>query len=233
MTPGPLSCILSDMLKGLIFSFGFLGAALSMIFLDQDLAAFFGAKEQEHWYRIAREVTDIALGEYWFGLAILVYLFARFWPAKSRFTLSETTMMNLRRWALHLFVGILGSGVLLRIAKFLVGRQRPHKSEIFDPFVFVPFNNDWHMQSMPSGHSQVLFSVATTAMLLWPRAGWILFPLASVLAFTRVMTIQHFLSDVIAGAMLGYFGTLWVREWFKKKVPLPTFSKEVTSPKNR
>lgn len=212
-----------EMLKGLLFSFGFLVAALSMIFLDQDLSAFFAMKEHHDLYRIAREITDIALGEYWFGLAILVYLFARFWPMSGRFTLRHGVMTNLRRWSLHLFFGLLGSGVLLRIAKFLVGRQRPHKSEIFDPFVFAPFNNDWHMQSMPSGHSQVLFSVATTATMLWPRSGWVLFPLAAALAFTRVMTLQHFLSDVIVGAMFGYFGTLWVRGLLKKKIPLPTF----------
>lgn len=217
--------MLPRMLKGLIFSFGALAAVLAMIFVDQDLSRFFFAKEHEALRLAAREVTDIALGEYWFGLAIFAYAFGRFWPAEgARFTVRRETLLNLRRWGAHLFLGLLGSGLLLQLGKMAVGRQRPHLSEpLFDPFVFHPLNFDWHYQSMPSGHTQVMFSVAASAALLWPRSGWLFLPMAAAISFTRVMTLQHWTSDVIAGALVGYFGTLWVRSLVAKKIPVPAF----------
>lgn len=213
---------LRAMLKGLLFSFGSLAAILSVIFVDQDLCLWFNEEAQTPLRQAAREITNVALGEHWFILALTVYGFARFWPRHfSRWTLRQEAMMNLRRWSIHFFCALLGSGILLTAGKWIIGRQRPHRSEVFDPLVFKPLTADWYFHSMPSGHSQVIFTVATAVSLLWPRLGWFLFPIAAGIAFTRVMTLQHFLSDVIVGALIGYFGTVWTRNYVARKVPLP------------
>lgn len=209
------------MRRGLIFSFGILATAMTLIFIDQDVSRWFSADEQTSLRLAARRITDIGLGEYWFGLAVAVYLLARFLPLKGKFTFHQSFAENLRRWALHLFFGLLGSGILVQALKALIGRQRPHKSDTLDALIFEPLTTDWHFHSLPSGHTQVLFSVATTAALLWPRAAFVLYSAAGLISFTRVMTLQHFISDVIAGAMVGYFGTLLVRSEVRKKIPLP------------
>ncbi|MBX2988293.1 MAG: phosphatase PAP2 family protein [Bdellovibrionaceae bacterium] len=195
----------------MIFSFGLLATGLSLVFVDQDLALWFNEVHRESIRLAARSITNIALGEYWFGLAILIYVWSR-WVRKND---------NLRSWAVHLFAGLLGSGIILQILKWSFGRQRPHVGEAGDHLVFHPFQYHWHYLSMPSGHTQVLFSVATALVLLWPGGRWIFFGLAAALSFTRVMILQHYLSDVIAGAMVGFFGTLWVYAWLEKKVPKP------------
>lgn len=194
------------MKRGLIFCFGTFAAAMSVLLVDQDLSQWFAADAQTSLRVAARRITDIGLGEYWFGLALAVYVLSR-WRSWDRY----------RAWAVQLFFGLLGSGILLQVFKICIGRQRPHKSETYDALVFHPFNLDWHFQSLPSGHTQVLFSVATSAALLWPRGSWFIFLLAAGLGFTRVMTLQHFLSDVIAGALLGYLGTLWVHDYLSRK----------------
>lgn len=222
MTP-PIPCvILIRVLKGLIFSFGCLATALSVIFLDQETSLWFAQESHQAWRNAAREVTDIALGGYWFGLAILTYLLTKFvLPRFARFSLHERAVTNMRRWSVHMFFALLGSGLLLRVLKWAFGRQRPHRSETFDPLVFQPFTHDWYFHSMPSGHTQVLFASAASFALLWPRGAGLFYLLAAVLSFTRVMTHQHFVSDVIAGALVGVYGTYWVRSALVKKVPLP------------
>lgn len=210
------------MLKGVLFSFGCLATALSVIFLDQDASLWFAQEGHQPLRLFARDVTDVALGEYWFGLAIVVYLLTKFvLPRFARFSLRAEAIANMRRWSVHYFFALLGSGLILRILKWAVGRQRPHRSETFDPLVFHPFTHDWHFHSMPSGHTQVLFATAASFALLWPRAGWFFYLLAALLGATRVMTHQHFVSDVIAGALVGAYGAFWVQQSLKKKVPLP------------
>lgn len=218
------------MLRGLIFSFGFLATALSMIFLDQDWALYFSKLDGTALWLWARRITNIGLGEYWFGLAIVVFVLTKFWPRGSaRWTLAADAIDRLRRWSVYLFAGLLGSGLMLLFSKWAIGRGRPGHTPGFDPLVFQPWNNDWYFQSLPSGHTQVLFSAATSLALLWPRLAWLIYPAAFAVAFTRVMTFQHWASDVCAGALLGYFGTLWVHSWVARVVPRPN---QVSAPKN-
>ncbi|MBX3041214.1 MAG: phosphatase PAP2 family protein [Bdellovibrionaceae bacterium] len=222
------------MLKGLIFSFGLLATGLSMVFLDQDLALFFDDPRNHHWKWSAREITNIALGEYWFGLALLVFVFSRFFlPRFSRLRSYRERIKDMERWAGYFFLSLLGSGILLQLGKILVGRQRPHISEAMDHLSFHPLTLHWHWQSFPSGHSQVIFTVATCLTLLWPRMSWLFFLTATGLAFTRVMTLQHFLSDTIMGAMIGYFGSLWVWSLLRDKInrPVPFGHKVQTTKK--
>lgn len=224
MTETQVDGRLALMWKGLLFSFGLLAVGLSIVFLDQDLALFFEMPHNQHWKWGAREITNIALGEYWFGLAILVFVFTRFFLGRvSRLQSYRERIHNLERWAIYFFSSLLGAGILLQLFKIIFGRQRPHVTEALDHLAFSPLNLHWHWQSLPSGHSQVIFTVATCLTLLWPRASWLFFAAAAGLAFTRVMTLQHFLSDILAGALVGYFGTLWVWSLLARRVrkPLP------------
>jgi membrane-associated phospholipid phosphatase len=106
-----------------------------------------------------------------------------------------------------LLISLFISGIAVHFFKFLFGRLRPHRTEVGDPNVFVPFNFDWHYHSLPSGHSQVLFTVATCLALAFPKKAVVLYLSFFALAMTRVFTIQHFLSDVMMGCLLGYVVT--------------------------
>lgn len=102
-----------------------------------------------------------------------------------------------KQWAVVEFFGILGlAGVVLAI-KFLVRRERP-KGE----WGGIYRNTDPH--SFPSGHAARAFLIAvlTSALApLWLAAAlWIWAPLV---ALARVAMGVHYLSDVVAGAVLG------------------------------
>lgn len=183
---------------------------LAMYFFDQKFSAYFAIPAIRDGYRgYARTLTDIGLSEYYFALAIFTWAFAK-WvaPQVPSFKPYAKTVDFFRRWGLNFLVALLVSGAMTHIIKFLVGRQRPHKTPDFDPFVFTPFTTHWHWHSFASGHSQVMFTVATMFSIAFPRLRWFWIPVAVLVCLTRIVVHDHFLSDTIFGACVGYVGTL-------------------------
>ena len=78
----------------------------------------------------------------------------------------------------------------------------------------------WDYHSFVSGHSQVMFTVATMFSLAFPKLRWFFVSIAAFFAFTRVVIHDHFLSDIIGGAVVGVVGsmtaTYWVHLWLNR-----------------
>jgi membrane-associated phospholipid phosphatase len=92
------------------------------------------------------------------------------------------------------------AGATSTIAKFGFGRPRP--SESSDADVFKPFSGD---DAMPSGHSTMAFALATALAddIHHTGASIGLYTLATGVAWSRMNDDRHWLSDVVAGAVVG------------------------------
>ena len=102
-----------------------------------------------------------------------------------------------KQWEAVEFLGISLLAVLVIGIKFLVRRRRPEGE-----WGGIYRNTDPH--SFPSGHAARSFLIATLALGLVP--GWlavILWIWAPLVAVARVSMGVHYLSDIVAGAMLG------------------------------
>lgn len=182
----------------------------SMYFLDQSLSSFFSREDiYLTWYQPARKLTDLGLFEFYFALALGTWAFAK-WiaPRRQSFRNQPEKIDFLRRWGLNFISALFLSGIITHLIKFSAGRQRPHKSPIFDPYIFTPFTTHWHWHSFSSGHTQVIFTAATMMSLAVPKWRGLWLTAAIIISFTRVMVVDHFLSDIIFGACVGYVGTL-------------------------
>jgi membrane-associated phospholipid phosphatase len=112
------------------------------------------------------------------------------------------------------FAAIAVPGLFVALLKRMIGRARPFVGSNPDPNLFVPFIWRADYTSMPSGHATTAFAAATACSLLWPRLRVPMAIYALVIAASRVVPDAHFVSDVIAGAVMGIAGALFVRDWF-------------------
>jgi membrane-associated phospholipid phosphatase len=112
------------------------------------------------------------------------------------------------------FVSIGGAGLIANLTKNIIGRARPKLFDQVGVFELKPFafHADW--ASFPSGHATNIFAFATVIGMLWPKGRVLLYTLAAWIAASRVLIGEHYVTDVVAGAILGTIFPYLVRESF-------------------
>ena len=102
-----------------------------------------------------------------------------------------------RRLAVLLIAGILLTAVVVMLIKFSVRRQRPEGE-----WGQIYRRADPH--SFPSGHAARSLMLAVVALVMGPAwLGWLLIVWAPLVGLARVATGLHYVSDVLAGWVLG------------------------------
>jgi len=105
------------------------------------------------------------------------------------------------------------AGVTVYLLKMAIGRARPYTNEgskSFHPFSNLFFIQDY--QSLPGGHTAVAF-VLSTVLSRNAKPAWLkgIAYAPAVLTFvSRVYQDQHWTSDDLLGAAVGYFVATWV-----------------------
>jgi membrane-associated phospholipid phosphatase len=186
---------------------------LSMVFLDQRAYQF--ASGLPMWLvDLFYEITDFGRSGWILvptGLLIaLIALLAS--PAFDYMTRGVLAMVVVRIGFIFIAVGL--PGLIAAIVKRWIGRVRP---SALGPFAYEPFS--WRPQyaSLPSGHTLTAFAALVAVGALFPRARPFLWFYALLIALSRIVVTAHYTSDVIAGAAIGAFGALWVRDWFARR----------------
>jgi membrane-associated phospholipid phosphatase len=119
------------------------------------------------------------------------------------------------------------SGLAASAIKMAVGRQRPLST--VNP---TSFGHSGLNSSFPSGHTTVAFAAATVVAEQYPR-WYIAAPLyagAAGVGFSRMYANKHWMSDVVAGAMLGTATAHELRKFHKRRKKMsswmlvPTFN---------
>lgn len=115
----------------------------------------------------------------------------------------------------YIFIGVGAPSLVATIFKRLFGRARPVHLDDLGTLSFQPVQFDWSLAGFPSGHATTAFAFAVIMSSLFARRWrWLFFCFAVLIALSRVVTGMHYLTDVVAGAALGTFGAIAVRDWF-------------------
>lgn len=112
------------------------------------------------------------------------------------------------RYVPWLFAGSLGSGLVANLFKYVVPRTRPRDFNLSSGSVWDTFVRQsqagWGMHSFPSAHTATAVGLAVVLTALYPRGRWYFATLAFLVGLQRVAVSAHFLSDVFAGAAVGW-----------------------------
>lgn len=104
----------------------------------------------------------------------------------------------------------LAAGAMESTIKFITGRQRPNAGDTWDPnpdLIFKGPSKNSLVSSFPSGHTTAAFSAATVFAeeykneILIPT---IAYTAATLVGVSRITQNAHWITDVFAGAALGY-----------------------------
>ncbi len=185
---------------------------VSIVWADE-YVRLHGAAVRDWFHTLPLAVQLVVRNGLWlfylaYGLTFLFAIWRRGWDGAERRIL----------WAAmtYLTAQLLFSFLLVRVLKISLGAPRPDAPDpIWRPFTL---DNDHH--SFPSGHSAdafagfgVLDRLVRSPWLRWGGLVW-----AVIIALGRVVQYQHYLSDVVAGALIGYLGAqaaaaIWARKF--------------------
>jgi len=192
---------------------GIASLLLCMILIDAPLAN--AARALPHGVREFFDwITDFGKSGWFLWPLGLIFLFLAFLPRERLTPLAQRVLAAAMVRVGFLFLAIGLPGLFVSIVKRMIGRARPFVTGIADPFVFDPTKWTAAYAGFPSGHSTTAFSVLVAFGALWPRARWVLWIYALLIAASRIVVSAHYPSDVLAGAVVGTVGALMVRRYF-------------------
>ncbi len=109
-----------------------------------------------------------------------------------------------------IFIAVAAAGLADDALKFVFGRARPYVWLAGDDSGFGFFRYGAKFASFPSGHTTTSFAAALALSAIFPRGRPIFLTAALLIAISRMVLESHYLSDVIAGALLGGTVAFWV-----------------------
>ena len=111
------------------------------------------------------------------------------------------------------------AGVTAEALKLVVGRSRPFQVLNGDPDEMRLFSGK---NSFPSGHTTVAFAAAAAldreTDSRW--VPWIAYPVAGLVGWSRIHDEKHWMSDVAAGAAVGYFAAQHAENFMRSSNPV-------------
>lgn len=153
--------------------------------------------ESRDWYRTLRILGSMFI---WLGVAAILVLI------DSGRTVGPSVLGPRATWTRGPFLLVSAglAGLLAEALKLLFRRGRPIDHD--GTYALAPWSLSLETSDfgLPSSHAAVAFAAAFALSHLHPRAGVVFILGAIGCGLTRVLVGQHFVSDVVAGAAVGY-----------------------------
>ncbi len=199
----------------------------SYFFLDKKVAEYFLANIPT--YELIGDYVSIIGESHWYiGTGLLGFLFFKYYKKNKLYE---------QRFLFLLYINLF-SGIISLLLKWLFSRIRPWGLRPgHDEFGFLAFQN-WDISflekmkyhfttlaespttysSFPSGHTTTVFAVITYLSILFPKYIYLWLVIAVVVASSRILANDHFISDLFAGAIVGTISTLFLYSKMKGRL---------------
>lgn len=139
-----------------------------------------------------------------------------------------TWVLHPRHWRIATagMAGVFSAGLTTFILQGVIGRVRPDQSTSHLTFrPMIEFLDSTALAvCFPSGEATAAFAIAAALSIAWPRLRAVFISCACLIAAARLVQGAHFLSDVTAGACVGWLISHAVCRWCEmrfEKIKLP------------
>ena len=116
-----------------------------------------------------------------------------------------------REWVFPLGLSLVFSYLITYMLKFMIARPRP-----LGIIKIMPLTN-FIDYSFPSSHAAVAFAALPLLNKTYPKLKLLWILSVCFVAFSRIYIQVHYLTDVLAGALVGYFISLFVIKLKREK----------------
>ncbi|ABL64746.1 phosphatase PAP2 family protein [Chlorobium phaeobacteroides] len=159
---------------------------------------------------LMRQSNDSTFFSFFSGITILGQSEWYLVPGFLLFILFRNGQKHAASAGLFVFSTVALSGLAADLIKYILGRARPklYLNDGMYGMDFFRWEHAW--TSFPSGHSATAFSAAAALSLLFPRFRLFFFTAAILIAFSRIAINKHYISDVLAGSLLGLASTAFL-----------------------
>lgn len=168
-------------------------------------------------------MRNIYLDDLFLGLTFISSEIIIFFVLTSLFLWKE----HKRKWIFPLWLTLFLSVVISFLLKILIKRPRPFQLNLISlPDILSSASYSLWNFSFPSFQTMLVFSAIPLLSKEFPKIKgiWIIF--ASLVGLSRLYVGAHFLSDIISGAIIGYFmGILIVKLEKKEKIGEKIYNK--------
>nr|WP_321265461.1 phosphatase PAP2 family protein [uncultured Sulfurimonas sp.] len=200
---------------------------ISYFVLDKIVAEFF-LSDVKTYEPIGDFISIFGESHWYIGTALIGYLFFKFYKKNELYQ---------QRFLFLLYINLF-SGLISLVLKQLFGRIRPWGMRgDSDEYGFLLFQNHgmgfvekmkYHYitlmdapttySSFPSGHTTTVFTAFTYLSILFPRYIFLWLSFAVVLSCSRLLANDHFVSDLLAGVLIGTLSTMFLYSKLRKKI---------------
>ena len=191
----------------LLFSLGLLATGLAFCFIDLPLAQWLYSYHLSQVCPWLWWLTVFGESKLYLGGLLLLALAARY-------------VFRHKDWAWRLWFAwlcVLLPNLICIILKISLGRARPELwfSAHLYGFYGVQFNHLYW--SFPSGHTTTIMGVALALRTLFPRYVFIWGLIACLVVISRVLLLQHYLSDVLIATWLCCLEIMFIKHLYRFK----------------
>ncbi|MGV8151239.1 MAG: phosphatase PAP2 family protein [Candidatus Woesearchaeota archaeon] len=161
-----------------------IGAILTTIlfFIDEIVMKFINSLHTPSLINIFKAIT--LLGEIEIFIPALIIVSIIFYFTNKKIT--------------GIWIATIATGILSVVLKIITNRIRPFENSGMESIV------NTSLSSFPSGHSMIIFCLLPFLIKNYPGQKIYFWTIALLVAFSRIYLNVHYLSDVVAGAFIGY-----------------------------
>lgn len=202
----PFNRLFSIMIKPWVIVLFAIFLIVSYNYIDKPLAIYFDSFDLKNTMPFLSWITQLGLGAiYLFGF-VAGALFFRY--------VRKNRVWEARFWFLWLCV--VTTSTVCIVLKILLGRARPDMWFGKQDYGFYGLQTNSAYWSFPSGHTSTIMGAAFGLCILFPRYTWGFITAGLLVALSRVLLTQHYLTDVACATALALIETGFLL-WFLKK----------------